>query len=486
MEKIIKVLILFFLFMTSKICFAEVIIRAPLHANSAVLDPTKLQDISSLWVSRQINCQVMRVIGGTSQLDAAKSIHYVTPTVIHIELKNNINFSDDSNLTSNDVIATFKYLEKNEAEFRNVLDWIEFIHPDGKYGIIIKLKKETPDFLIALSAPHYPIFSAIFLRKAKLNPKNWDFPVGCGHYKISKNDHHFLELSPLGKGFPIRFNFVPASEISPKDVKKYDLIPMIVSGQPEKLDQFHTLKIFDPYQFYFALNTKLPIWKNKENRCSFLSKIDTTSLKAAYKDTVKSADSLIPSGIIGYEQSSEFLQRTLSDYKNKPLPHKKEFCVSFVASSVEEGYRPEYLKMIQKLYPFASTKLISDCSTMNEEIERQKCDGTFLAEKSNYLDAYEFFQSFSSKQAMNPTGYYDPNLANEIIESQNMDNSLHRANAYAQIIKRLTDQCVIYPLFTMPYDKIYIRNQFTAPDLGEGPIDEFPLDKITLKNSMSE
>jgi len=54
----------------------------PLHRSLISLDPGGVQDASSLFISRQVNCQLVRSQGSNFILDAAESIKYITPLKI--------------------------------------------------------------------------------------------------------------------------------------------------------------------------------------------------------------------------------------------------------------------------------------------------------------------------------------------------------------------------------------------------------------------
>ena len=91
MGKMIYLFSLFLLF-TTAYANSEQVIRIPLHANKISLDPSTVQDFSSLWISRQINCQLVRIDNGILTMEAAKSIRYLSPTSIEIQLKPDIQF----------------------------------------------------------------------------------------------------------------------------------------------------------------------------------------------------------------------------------------------------------------------------------------------------------------------------------------------------------------------------------------------------------
>jgi len=483
LRKSVKVLLFLVCINTWTLSYASTSVRIPLHATYVVLEPNKLQDISSLWVSRQINCQLVRMHRRVPILEAARSLKYISPLVLSIKLKQNISFSDGAYLTAQDVVATFNYLHNKGTEFRNVFDWIESIKANGKFDVIIKLKKQTPDFITALSAPHYAIFKKSFIENANLNPTLWKKPIGCGGYKVKENNQNHVTLTPIDKGLPIIFTFQPNNQVPIQEAKKYDLIQMKIIGDPKKVGNFHTVQVFDPVQFYFAFNTRLPIWQNKRNRCAVFSRINPDTVIKKYDNKAKVAENLIPSGVLGYSSNKSYMSDFWVKYVATPIPKKRDFCASLLATSVEKNYRTEYLNMVKQIYPHATLKTINNCSNMNQVIEQQKCDGSIFAVKSNYLDAYEYMQELSTIKGINPTGYHNKKLITSITDSQMKLTTKQKAKAYRKIIKHINDLCLMYPLFTIPYDTVFVKNDISTPGLGQEPINEYYLGNVSYNQT---
>jgi len=483
MGKIIRGIFALFLCINTWATVYAQSIKIPLRSTYITLEPYKLQDISSLWVSRQINCQLIRKHGREPTLEAASSLKYVSPLILNIKLKKGVLFSDGTQLTAQDVVATFEYLRNKGTEFRNIFDWIESITANKKLEVVIKLKKQTPNFITALSAPHYAIFKKSFIEKANLNPTLWKKPIGCGGYKIDENNQEHVVLIPNGKGLQIIFTFEPNNQVTAKEAQKYNLIPMHIVGNPKEITHFHTVQVFDPYQFYFAFNTRLSIWQNKENRCAVFSRINSDTIIKQYDNKAKVADNLVPSGILGYSSNRNYLSGIMNKYAMRSIPKKKDFCVSLMTISISKNYQAEYLHMVRQIYPNATLKIIGGCSNMNQVIEQQECDGSFFAFKSNYLDAYEYMQALSTTKGISPTGYYDPQLVASIKDSQIKLTAEQKAKSYRKIIKHIESLCLMYPLFTIPYDIVFVKNDISTPGLGQEPINEYYLGHVSYKQT---
>lgn len=482
MAKIIVGSLIFWFLLMGQSSAENTALRVPLHASMISLDPSKVQDISSLWVSRQINCQLVRMNKGIPTLEAAESINYITPVLLDVKVKQNIHFSNGSELTAEDVIASFNYLRERRTILRNVFSWIDGMTLKNKYELLIKLKRPTPQLLIVISAPHYAIFDKNFITAVTKNASLWKSPVGCGDYKIDETGSSTVKLMPIkGYGIPIKFTLLPDSQLLASDLDKYDIVSMQLIGKASSLADFRLVNVFDPFQYYFVLNTRVSPWNNRRARCAFFSRIDPNIVINVYGNRARPADDFLPSGTLGYVKNENYIQDIIDNYKNIPLPSKKSMCVSFVATSIEKDYRPAYLEMIKKIYPNVISKIYKNYTDLNKEIQHEKCDGTFYAAKSNYLDAYEYLVTFSEK-GPSATGYFDKSLVDKIQKSQDKDKPDVRAAAYHDIVNLIKQQCLMYPLFTMPYDIVYVRNSVDASGIGEGSVNEYSLVNIKLKN----
>lgn len=376
-------------------------LHIPLHASMISFDPRKVQDTSSLWVARQTNCELVRMNKGTFTLDAAQSIRYISPIVIDIKLKRNLRFTNGAEVTAQDVIASFNYLREERSVLRNVFEWVDDMVLENKYEFLIKLKQSTPQLFTVLSALHYPIFEKKFIIEVSKNPSLWKEPVSCGDYKIDDSGASFIKLSPTKrKGLPIQFSLIPDSQLLAKDLHKYDLVSMQVMGKSNSLTDFNLINVFDPYQYYFILNTRISSWSKREHRCALFAKIDPKTVMSVYGDKVKRADDFLPSGTLGYVKDENYMEKNIFKFKNATIPSKRSFHVCFVATSIEKNYRRFYLDMIRKIYPNAIPDSINSYIDLNDELKDKKCDAMFFATKSNYLDAYEYFVAFSEQGQM--------------------------------------------------------------------------------------
>lgn len=281
MEKILIFLLFFLCVNIFSVANAESSIgelHIPLQASSISLDPSYVQDVPSLFVSRQINCQLIRNNGSVFYLEAAKSVRYVTPLQIIIKINDSAKFYDGSPVTASDVVASFNYIKKSRNVLRNVFSWVSNISVSDDKTIIFYLKKPIPQFINVLSSPHYAIFKKDFLKNVEMNKSLWKNPVGCGGYKIVLFNDKSISLMPVKKGIPIIFYPNNKNQISANEIDKYDIVSLNIVGSSKIMINYNTFDIFDPLQVYVGLNVKNKPWQSRQARCSFKKVMRSCSL----------------------------------------------------------------------------------------------------------------------------------------------------------------------------------------------------------------
>lgn len=447
----------------------------PLAASKASLDPRLVLDQSSLWINRQLNCQLVRHEGSEVVNDAAKKIEFKTPTEIEITLKNNVFFSDGSLVTAEDVAATFEFLKQARKVHRNIFQWVRQITTISSDRLRIALKKQTPQFLKTLGAPTQPIYSKNFLKRAEQNSDAWNSPISCGGYYIKEwtkdnRGRTVLALEPVReKLHPIRFLLTGTNNVPADDILQYDMIGLSVSGDsPILTQQYQVVELFDPYQIFFAINTKLLPWSTKEKRCRLLQSMDPEMLINAYNGAAEPSTDWFPRGIIGYVNTqAKILPQT-------PVTFEQPFCLAMLGVSIPEPLRPTYLSMLKNIFSDVQSKVIDNTKSFGRSFLNSKCDAIIFGLKSGYLDGYEYLQFFIEEEA-NVTGWSDPKFAKTVKESQDIADSLQRAKVYHQIVGRIDHECLARPLMTIPQKKVYYRKSLSFPDIGKYSLDGYYL-----------
>ena len=458
-------------------------LRVTLQKSKITLDPGSVRDSQSLFISRQVDCELIRTQGSAYVLEAAESINYITPLKIRIKINDKFKFHDGSSITADDVLASFEYINKSKNVFNNFFTWIDSMYVIDNKTIELNLKKETPQLLKVLSSSNYPIFKKEFLDKANIDAKSWEKPLGCGGYKISEFNNNEIKLIPISQGLPIRFYLIDKNQIESKESSKYDIINLNILGKSQELKEFNLVELFNPKQFFIGLNLKSNLWKNKYERCSFLSKLNINeNILTKYGRHTVRANDLLPRGTFGYSKDADFNDQLIKAEKkskiNKSNFNKKSFCLAYLTVSVQEKQKEFYLAMFKEAFPDISMKPIYDVKQFGKKFVDENCDAIIFGLVSSYFDGYEFLTIFEDNGA-NFTGTTDKKLFQQIITSQYISNSLSRAKAYRNIINKIADLCVVKPIFTSLIKEVYIRKTLKTPGIGLTVLHQYFLGNIS-------
>lgn len=464
--------ILFVLSLGAALLRAEVL-NIPLPAAEVSLDPTAVQDQSSLFVSRQVNCQLVRLKQGKVEPEAIESYRYLSPSEIEMTLGRGFLFHDGSSIKALDVVATFDSLRKSRSVLRNVFDWVKSIEATSPNRVVFKLNRAAPHFMKALSAPNHAIFKKGFLENAAKDPSLWKMPMGCGVYRVQEVTPSQIKLTPRVTGpLPIIFHLragkpIETSELSQFDIVGFSLLP---ANKPPR--EFRIEKSFDPYHLFLGLNTALPRWKNKEERCRYFASLDRSAVMDSYGDEAEIAKDLVPRGVIGYVPDVDYIAELKARYGMTP-PKSKAGCVTFLSVSVPENHREVYVRMMTKAgEKVPDSKVISQPKHFGPQFQSMACDALVLGLKSNYLDAYEYILLFSEKDA-NFTGYHDEKLKQDIQASQAIEDAGKKAQSYQNILGKIRGECLIYPVATLPMRATWVKTSRVTPEIGEASLNEY-------------
>lgn len=489
MNMFIKIIILFILLVGNNLNAKSVNdeLRVTLQKSKITLDPGRIRDSQSLFISRQIDCELIRTQGSAYILEAAKSINYITPLKIRIKLNDNIKFHDGSQIKAEDVLASYDYINKSKNVFNNFFTWIDKIHVVNDTTIELVLKKETPQLLKVLSSSSYPIFKKEFLEKAKVDKRLWENPLSCGRYKISEFNNKEIQLTPISNGLPIRFYLINENQIDSKDLGKYDIITLNILGKSEQINDFNLVELFSPKQFYIGLNPASNLWKDKYERCAFLSKLNISEeMLKKYGNNTIIANDLIPKSTFGYSKEVNFndqlkkLAQNAQDIKFQL--NGRSLCLAYLTVSVQEKQKKLYLDLFKDIYPNISMKPILNVKQFGKQFVDEHCDVIIFGLVSSYYDGYEFLTVFEDNDA-NFTGGGDKKLFHQIMNSQYISNPLNRANEYRNIINKIAKLCVVKPIYTSLIKKVYIRKTLKAPGIGLTVLHQYFLGNISRENN---
>lgn len=488
MEKILKKSCLVILLLMAGLpSFADsamtTAIRIPLATSFVSLDPSGIQDQSSLWVSRQVNCQLIRSNAGNLAMDAADSINFIDPLTLHVKLNQKMRFHDGSAVTSDDVMASFENIKKHRHAYRSIFSWVKNIQKIDDFNFRFLLHKPAPQFLDFLASPLYAVFKKSFIDQASQNSSLWEAPLGCGKYQIS---HHYktihqLVLKPAqNKNLrDLQFYLLGENQVFSYDVDKYDIVGLPIVGDAKAIPNYLTVKIFDPYHVFLALNARLPEWQSRENRCALFSKLDRRPVLQSYGDVAEVAKDIYPRGILGYNSKIDYPADLLAAKKPDLKPLQTGFCLSTLSVSIPLEKRQFYAEMLRSSYGDVLQQTIDNAKEFGKRFEESRCDALVLGLKSNVFDAYEYLLSFTSDDStINFSGYRNPVIQKMIADSQNLENDFEKSVKYQEISEAVRKECVYYPILTIPMKNVLIKDNLKAPGLGSTPLNEYDLGEI--------
>lgn len=447
-------------------------LQIPVHSSVVNLNPLKVQDSWSLWVSRQVNCQLLRTSAGDIQNDAAESIRFLNPTKIEIKLKDQ-KFSDGSPVTAADVVATLDWYKRNRNIFRDVLENVGSVSAVGDKVVVLNLKKENQGFLRSFAAPNYGIYPASFLKSA--SDASWLSPTGCGKYRVARYvpGEHRLTLSQIGKGSDLVFHLLEGSSLTSEEAQNYDLIPRPFQTALGNLKGFKTVSSFDPKQVYLSINASLPRWKSKSVRCSFLNSFDKSPLLKAYGTQAEASDQIFPRGVIGYDGSI-----AAKGLKAGPtFSGLSSACISFLGLSVPEDLRESYVETLKKEFTNLRTEVIENPVNFGGQFKQSKCDFLISGFKSNFLDGYEFLIPFV-EPTVSITAISSPKLVKQVKESQLVYDVESRSREYQRVQRSILDDCLVKPIVTIPHQTLLIKNNLQMSGIGSVPLSEYDLSGV--------
>lgn len=481
MAKILTTAFIVLISAISSILYADDI-RIPLHASSVSLDPTAVQDQSSLWVSRQINCQLVRFRNGKVFKEAAANIKYDGPLKVVIDLRNDIRFSDGTPVESDDVIASFEYLSRSREILRTIFNWVKKIEKVSDNRFVFILKKPMPQFLNTLSSPNYAIFKKEFIERAINDKSLWKRPVGCGNYRISEYDEFgkHVRLVPVWEGRPVTFYFNKDNQIKAEELAKYDIVGLDIVGNTTENYGYRIERVFDPYHIFMGLNLNKNRWASKRNRCAFFNELNPKIVIEGYGDIAEYANDIIPRGVLGHSKHANYkkeMEEGALGAKFDPAGDNEPFCMAFLSVSVPQIYRDKYIKMVNSIYDDVTAKTLESPKHFGREFQKLNCDALILGLKSNTLDGYEYLL-VHSEEAANILGKQDPTTIEAIKASQNIGDSNHRGYVYQDIAGKIRQECLIFPILTIPMKKVHIKENLQTPDFGTVPLNEYYLGKV--------
>ncbi len=139
-------------------------IQVLLSSEPNTADPRHVTDANALKITRLIYGSLVRIDSESLNpvLDLAASVEQPTTTVYRVKLKDHLRFSDGTQLTSADVVATFKGLSDPEvgSRFQAGYEVIDRVHAQDELTVTFHLREPRATFLTDLEFPILPKMQA--------------------------------------------------------------------------------------------------------------------------------------------------------------------------------------------------------------------------------------------------------------------------------------------------------------------------------------
>lgn len=279
------------------------------------------------------------------ELDAAKSITQVSPTLIEFELKPGLMFHGGyGEVTAEDVKFSFeRYIKPmaNGQMAQYAKDWeaLKEVEVTGKYTGKIHLKNPAP----AIWLVNLPDGSGSILSKAayeKLGDQATKSLIGSGPYILEKwepNQRIILKANPEWKGQKVAFNEVILKPVAdPKTAElafrsgelDFTVIEPAAAKEMAKLADTDVISLDSINFVWIGINVSKPPFDNLKVRQAIRLAIDVDRvILAAYNGAVTRAYSLIAPGLLGYWADAPKYKRDIDAAKKlmAEAGHEKGF-----------------------------------------------------------------------------------------------------------------------------------------------------------------
>lgn len=278
------------------------------------LDPRFVMDTYGVRIAALVFSGLTRIDDKLEIVpDVAESWQIVNPTEIRFKIRGGIRFHDGSVLTADDVLATYRFIQKTpRSVYNKELNRIEGFHTFSDTEFSIRLKQPYAPLLDLLQIGILPKRLA---QKDTLTSSEF---IGCGPYKLATYvpEQHLL-LTPntfffgetvANKG--VRFTLIPDASVRALELEKQSVDIVQNALHHELLQKLaadaHLSVITSPGTSltYMGFNLKDPILKHIAVRKAIAHLIDRVSLvKAKFAGRATLATGMLPAMSWAYEKN---------------------------------------------------------------------------------------------------------------------------------------------------------------------------------------
>lgn len=245
-------------------------------------------------------------------------------------LHDNVYFHNGKNLTSKDVIYSYKrILEFSKIVPVSGIDFLKLVKGANKYlneesaeiegfNILnentfqIILEKPTALLLSTFSLTNFSIIPENTINETEIFSKN---PIGTGPFKLSKwIENEYIILNANDKYFKGRpyldsiVIYIPEKFTLEEQFLKFShgqldvsVIPFKYLNEVKKSDEFRILQRPELSLFFLGMNVKYPPFNDANFRRAIYLGINNKEFDEKYGSSILSATTFIPPGLLGYD-----------------------------------------------------------------------------------------------------------------------------------------------------------------------------------------
>ncbi len=287
------------------------------------IDPRFLTDADSQYLENLTHCSLFRFDEtGQTVPYLARDFKWLTPTRLKITLQNNIQFSDGSNVTADDVVETYSFFKKTKLKIPSPRA--------GAFSNIQTIRKISTDELeFILQKPDAPMLTNLIVGILPKEVANLPEPFlkaekeiqSCGPFVLNTqtfNELHlrknpFYKLTARGNLTDIYIKIVRDETTRSAKLKKKEieflqnLLPReVVKKLETKTETLKVEKTIGINTAYLGFNFKDPVLKN-------------IAVRRAISMSLRRAD-IVKFGLQGYATLATTLLTPGSAFFNKSLP----------------------------------------------------------------------------------------------------------------------------------------------------------------------
>lgn len=251
---------------------ADAIIKAGMSADISSLDPHDHNDVASSYATRHIYSNLVRVNEENEVVgDLAESWEYVDDTTVKFKLKEGVQFSDGTPLTSEDVKFSLER-QKESAKVGHLVSMIDNVEVVDDLNFIIHMNQPSNTLLTSLAHSGGAILCKSYTEKLEAEGKKIaDAPMGSGPYtfvswqagsqlELKRNDSYFdKERAAKNGGIILKPITEETSRTIALENGELDLLLNVGTNDAQKIRDNENLAL-DEYQSsqveMFVMNTQ--------------------------------------------------------------------------------------------------------------------------------------------------------------------------------------------------------------------------------------